>query len=216
MGAFKKLTIIAIFCGVLIGAFYWYDSRLTIDVSRQLLLGILLVPIVFIFNKYLEFNDYLRLLTKEIRDNLDLIEKMPYWLQQVRDGNRAWLPGIATNTPIPGYSLRYLSLNIYDNLINQKYWIYINRGNRGRLAELYHFFRQYCDIVQQLQTYPDIIRDPLTEMPHHAELFYSEITYNTNLAPTIEKIRQHSACFNLNDYQSFKEDDWWCPNWLKE
>jgi hypothetical protein len=215
MDAFKKLLVISIVCGIVIGAFLHIYPGIVIDSIKPLFFGILLVPIVFLFNKYLEFNDYLRLLTKEIKDNLDLIEKLPESLQNVRNGDRAWLPGIASNRPTPGYSIKYISLNIYDNFINQKYWLYLNMGAAGRLAELYHYFRVYCDVVQTLQTQPGLLRDPDTEKPIDPE-YYSDTIYRTSLARTVSKIHQHASNLNLNDYNSFIDKEWWCPNWLKE
>jgi len=215
MKPISKLVFIALFLGLVIGIILHIHPILVIDSIRPLLFGILLVPIVFLFNKYLEFNDYLRLLSQEIKENLDLIENLPEHLKSVRNGERAWLPAIASNRPSPGYSLKYLSLNIYENFINQKYWIYLNKGTTGRLAELYHFFRVYCDTIQHLQTRSEIVRSPDSQKPINAEFFFQDEIFNQALGETKRKIYEHVRNLNLDDIQSFKDDEWWCPNWLK-
>lgn len=90
--------------------------------------AIVVVPIVFLVNDRLQFDQYLRLLISEIENNLDLIDNLPKNLEEIRTRKRQWLRGIASNQPREGYVLRYLSMNIYDNFRNQKYWIFLEEG----------------------------------------------------------------------------------------
>lgn len=214
MNAKIKLVLIAIFFGVIIGVILHINSSVVIDSVRPLVFGIVLTPVVLIINKSIEFNDYLDRLTKEITNNLMLVDTLPQSLQSVRSGERAWLPGIASNRPIHGYSLKYLSLNSFDDFINQKYWLYLNPGTADRLVQLYHFFREYCDRIQRLQTHPSVLRDPITQNPLNPDS-YSDALYLPHLAPLVLGIHQHADALNLCNFHSFKNKEWWCPIWLK-
>jgi hypothetical protein len=209
---------------------------LFVDLIIAIISAMFVVPIIFLINNYLEFNEYLRLLTKEIKDNLDLIEKLPEWIQKVRNGDRAWLPGIASNQPHEGYVLRYLSSNIYYNLINQKYWTYLNRGFAGILSELYECIEVYCKIIHKLQIHDDnferIKRDTDDFVISDIHRIYSEErffrdnsqffpnlprnSYYTTLEKTTNLIKKHSnELLKSNNINDLKDPQWWYPNWLK-
>jgi hypothetical protein len=147
-----------------------------------------------------------------------LIDNLPKNLPEVRDGKRAWLPGIGTNQPKPGYVLKYLSQNAYTAFLNQKYRLYLNRFAADKLAELYEITRQYCDIIQHLQLLDDsgneIARDPITQKPLNIN-FFDELWFLTALGSHDFTIRLHASALNLEDIQSFKNPEWWTPNWLK-
>lgn len=215
MKSIIKIGVIAILSGLLIGASLRINSNVVIDSIRPLVFGIVLTPVVLIINKTIEFNDYLDRLTKEITNNLKLVDTLPQSLQSVRNGDRAWLPGIASNRPIPGYSLKYLSLNCFDDFLNQKYWAYLTPGTTDRLVQLYHCFREYCDQIQRLQTHSSVLRDPITQKPINPECYYSDDLYLPHLQPLVSGIHEHADALNLCDFHSFKDQEWWCPVWLK-
>jgi hypothetical protein len=196
-------------------------DKIFYDLILAIISAIIVVPIVFLINDYLTFNEYLRLLTKEIKINLELVDNLPIWLAKVRNRERAWLPGINSNQPQPGYVLKYLSMNGYSNFLTQRYWIYLNRETADTLSELYEFIRRYCDIIQDLQTldvsqqpFFPIIRD---ENEHVINIeYYSEARFNRNLRVTTERLKHHANKLNINDINSFKDSQWWYPNWLKK
>jgi hypothetical protein len=190
------------------------------DLMLAIISAIVVVPIVFLINDYLTFNQYLRLLTKEIKENLELIDNLPMWLEKVRRRERAWLPGINSNQPQPGYVLKYLSMNNYNNFLNQKYWIYLDRGAADKLSELYEFTRRYCDIIHRLETVYDdqqphigIMRDENQQVLDIN--YYSEIRFQSRLGITPNMIRHHASALDLDHINSFKDRQWWYPNWLK-
>jgi len=213
-----KIFLIFISIGIVIGIFGFFNPQIVIDSIVAIITGIVIVPLVLIFNNYLEFNQYLRLLTKEIKDNLKLIDDLSKNLQDVRDGKRAYLPGIGTNQPQPGYALKYLSLNVYNDFLNQKYRLYVTRSAADRLAELYEITRQYCDIVQRLQLFDNsgctIARDSNTLKPLDVTV-YDERRFLLALGSHDFTIKQHAAALNLENIQSFKDPEWWTPIWLK-
>ena len=192
-------------------------DKIFFDFILAIISAIIVVPIVFLINDYLTFNEYLRLLTKEIKTNLELVDNLPMYLVKVRNRDRPWLPGINSNQPQPGYVLKYLSMNNYNNFLNQKYWIYLNRETADKLSELYEFIRRYCDIIQNLQTSDNgqpILRDP-TQHAIDVNLYSDERFLNPRLQVTTYMIIEHARALNLNDINSFKDSRWWYPNWLK-
>ncbi|MFZ1898612.1 hypothetical protein [Methanoregula sp.] len=199
--------------------------------------AIVVVPIVFLVNDRLQFDQYLRLLISEIENNLDLIDNLPKNLEEIRTRKRQWLRGIASNQPREGYVLRYLSMNIYDNFRNQKYWIFLEEGSAGRLSELYECFDVYCKIIHKLQTCDDenninITRDSDDYVISNIDRIYSEErffkdhsplfpkcphdSYYTNLKKTTDLIKKYSKeLLKSNSIETFKNPQWWCPNWMK-
>jgi len=193
-------------------------ETIILDLALAIISAIFVVPIVLKINDYLTFNEYLRLLTKEIQTNLENIDQLPMWLARIRNRERAWLPGINSNQPQPGYVLKYLSMNIYNNFLNQRYWIYLNRRTADKLSELYEFIRRYCDLIQDLQTMDrghPIMRDP-KEHVIDENLYSDERFLNPSLLITAAMIKVHANELNLNDINSFKDPQWWYPNWLKK
>jgi hypothetical protein len=212
-----------------------------IDLVIAIFSSLIIVPIIFLITNYLEFNQYLRLLTKEIKNNLDLIENLPKNLEDVRNKKRQWLPGIGSNKPREGYVYRYLSMNVYNNLTNQKYWIYLNSGAVDRLSEIYEGFDIFCNRIQYLQTKEDngepIKRDDDQFVKSNVEYLYSENrffshnifrdnhklfskypddSYYTNLEKTKKMTKEQSGILlKSNDINTFKDPRWWYPNWLK-
>jgi hypothetical protein len=218
-----------------------FESIPLLNVFYNLILAIIsaliVVPIIFLVNDYIQFNQYLKLLIIEIKNNLDLIENLPKNLEDVRIGKRAWLRGIASNQPRQGYVLRYLSLNIYDNFRNQKYWIFLNEGSAGRLSELYECIDVYCKIIHKLQTCDEkylkpIMRDSNDFVISDINRIYSEErflrdqsrlfpkcprnSYYTNLEKTTNLIKIHTnELLKSNNIDSLKDPQWWYPDWLK-
>ena len=90
-------------------------EKVIYDLILAIISAVIVVPIVFLIDNYLEFNQYLRLLTIEIKENLNRIDNLQNNLLDVRNKQRQWLPGVASNQPRPAYVIRYLSMNIYNN-----------------------------------------------------------------------------------------------------
>jgi hypothetical protein len=187
------------------------------DLLLAIISAIIVVPIVFFMTDYLIFNQYLRLLTKEIKQDLECIDQLPIWLARVRNRERPWLPGINSNQPQPGYVLKYLSMNAYNNFLTQKYWFFLDRGTADKLSELYEFVRRYCDIIQELQT-SDNGRSILRDSNQHVVNadYYNEARFCTiRLMLTTSAIKHHASALNLDNINSFKDPHWWYPNFLK-
>lgn len=204
-------------------------TTILFDIIIAIISAIIVVPLILKINSFLEFTECNYLLTEEIRQNLVLIEELPYWLSEVRTRHRPWLPGINSNHPQPGYVLKYLSMNNYQTFLNQKYWTYLERGHADKLSELYEFFRRYCDLIQQLQTRDDngnpIQRDQeqhvLDPNLYSDERFFSSMVILPSgqraiLRITQNMIHQHATSLDIDNLRAFRKEGWWYPLWFKK
>jgi hypothetical protein len=137
------------------------------------LTSIFLIPIVFVINSKLEFDHYLKLLWAEIEENQERVNAYQSHFEEVRSGKRNWMPKgqpyqissdcalvensdlsreitrmECNNSETDGIKYRYLPDNIYSNLINQKYFLFIHEGHRNSLARLYYFYKCLSYLVQ--------------------------------------------------------------------
>ena len=190
--------------------------EILINIITSIIIAILIVPVIMKNEERIDLNLYLRLLTREIRENLQKIDALPDNLLEVRSRKRAWLPGVAAYNPQPGYPNTYLSTTAYNGLRSQKIWLFIEgattgAGAAGRLNELYELVRRYCDIVHALETH-DLAGRPLYRVespfaPNDQEI-YSDRRFAI-LEPLVKGIRHHSKEFNPDDINTIKEPRWW-------
>jgi hypothetical protein len=204
-----------------------YNQQLIIDLIISIISALVVVPIILKINDYFEFTEFIFLLSEETRRNLELIDELPHWLAEVRTRQRPYLPGKNSNQPQPGYVLKYLSMNIYNTFLNQKYWMYLDRGHADKLSELYEFIRRYCDTIKMLETQENgvkIQRDAnlhaLNPNLYSYERFLCSVVelpdgIVTNLSISQSMIRHHATKLNIDNQKAFRAARWWYPIWLK-
>lgn len=191
--------------------------------------AVLVVPITLKLHDKIILDSYLKELVREIQENLNLISELEKNLEKVRSGKRLWLPGIPSNRPQPGYFNSYLSSNVYDHFIEQRHWMYIERGTRGCLSELYEWIRRYCEVIHTLQVDQNpkiencgaiidksdnrLIHEP--KKSKNFEDFYSSERFSKSLSCIENRIYENAKKVNLDNPSSCKVPFWWCPEVLQ-